>query len=668
MDIVVDDAMGSRLTARRPPLIESLPQRPQGFSNFGEVTECLARADSLQEHTPKGRGLRYGLTCGPRQAGQACTGGAPEGKAARQVTLSASLPQQDVRYEPHERPPLPVTAGLGLQYALLSIASVVLTPTVMISIAGQSEAYLSWVVFSALVISGITTAIQARPIGRIGAGYILVMGSTSAYLAVGVSALEQGGPGLLASLIVISSLIQFVLAARMSLLRRVFTPTVAGTVLMLIPVTISPIILRKLADVPETASPAAAPVTACVTLFVMVAVALRFTGRLRLWAPAIGILAGYVTAGLGFGIFDTQIVRDAAWIGLPELEYPGLDLGFGPEFWALLPAFVLVTLVGAMDTLGDSIAIQRVSWRKPRAVDFRSIQGAITADGLGNLLSGVAGTVPNTTYAASISTAELTGVASRSVGVCVGIVFVMLAFLPKFVALIIATPGPVVAAYYVILMALLFIFGMKVLLQDGLDYRKGLVVGVAFWIGTAFQLDWIFPDYFQGQWSELLGNGMTVGGFTVILLSMFRELTAGRRHRLRAELDEGATAKIDAFLAKFASRKGWNEAMVQRLRAVGEETLQVLLPPQEDRTEDKARRLLLIARRDGAAADLEFIAATDETNLEDQMAMLSEGPPSVPIEEETSLRLLRHYASSVRHQQYHDTDVVTVRVEPRQSI
>ena len=46
------------------------------------------------------------------------------------------------------------------------------------------------------------------------------------------------------------------------------------------------------------------------------------------------------------------------------------------------------------------------------------------------------------------------------------------------------------------------------------------------------------------------------------------------------------------------------------------------------------------------------------------MAMLGEGPPSMPVAEETSLRLLRHYASSVRHQQYHDTDVVTVRVEP----
>ncbi len=175
----------------------------------------------------------------------------------------------------------------------------------MITVAGGSDAYLSWAVFAALVISGLTTAIQARRLGRIGAGYILVMGSTSAFLAVSVSAIEQGGPGMLATLIIASSLIQFVLAGRMALLRKIFTPTVAGTVLMLIPMTLAPLILNKLADVPADASPAAAPVTAGVTLLLTILLPLRFSGALRLWAPAIGIVAGCLTAGLGFGIYDT---------------------------------------------------------------------------------------------------------------------------------------------------------------------------------------------------------------------------------------------------------------------------------------------------------------------------------------------------------------------------
>ena len=63
------------------------------------------------------------------------------------------------------------------------------------------------------------------------------------------------------------------------------------------------------------------------------------------------------------------------------------------------------------------------------------MQAAVAADGAGNLLSGIAGTVPNTTYSTSISITELTGVAARSVGVWIGVVFVAAAFLSKVSAL-----------------------------------------------------------------------------------------------------------------------------------------------------------------------------------------------------------------------------------------
>ena len=348
--------------------------------------------------------------------------------------------------------------------------------------------------------------------------------------------------------------------------------------------------------------------------------------------------------------------------------WPGFDFGLGTAFWALLPAFVLVTLIGALDTIGDSIAIQRVSWRRPRAIDFRAIQGAVAADGVGNLLSGLACTVPNTTYASSIAIAEITRVAARSVGVYVGIIFVALAFMPKFIAIIVAIPSPVVAAYLIVLVAVLFVLGMKILLHDGLDYRKSLIVGLSFWVGAGFQLEWIFPEYFTGAWSEVFGNGMTVGALVAMLMTGFLELTGPRRRRIRAELNVKSYPKIDAFLTEFAARRGWNTEMSDRLRAVGEETLLTLIRQEDERKADGGRRLLLVARSDGGAAELEFIAATDETNLEDQIALLGERAGGAPVEDEVSLRLLRHWASSVRHQQYHDTDVVTVRVEPSISL
>ena len=105
--------------------------------------------------------------------------------------------------------------------------------------------------------------------------------------------------------------------------------------------------------------------------------------------------------------------------------------------------------------------------------------------------------MPNTTYSSSVSVTELTGVGARRVGIAVGAVFVALAFVPKALAVVLAIPGPVAAAYVTVLLAMLFVLGAKVVVQDGIDYRKGLVVGVAFWIGVGFQNAVIFPEYFS---------------------------------------------------------------------------------------------------------------------------------------------------------------------------
>ena len=580
------------------------------------------------------------------------------------MTTTRNDGAQAVRYQPDELPSHAVALGLGFQYAMIAVASIVLTPAIVVRAAGGDDAFLSWAAFAALAISGVTTVLQAIRIGRFGAGYILMMGTSGAFIAVSITALKAGGPTLLATLVAASALFQFALSARLSLLRRVFTPTVAGTVIMLIAVTIMPILFDMLTDAPADAPTAAAPVSAAATLLVTVGVTLRASGIWRLWAPAVGIVAGSLVAA-AFGLYDARSVIEADWIGFPAGAWPGLDLGFGASFWTLLPAFVLVTLIGAIETVGDSVAIQRISWRKPRAIDFRAVQGAVAADGLGNLLSGLAATVPNTTYSSSVSVAEITGVAARIVGVYIGMVFVGLAFLPKFMAVILAIPGPVVGAYGVVLLSVLFVLGMKIVVQDGVDYRKGVVAGVAFWIGVGFQNQVIFPDYFSPWWSGLLGNGMTSGGIAAIVLTLFLELTRSRRRRIRTMLNVDAYPKIDKFLTEFAASRGWSAGMTDRLRAVGEETLLTLTRKAgPEGTTREERRLLLSARSDGDAAELEFVAATDDTNIEDQMALLSDQAAGARVEQEVSLRLLRHFASSVRHQQYHNTDVVTIRVEP----
>ena len=256
-----------------------------------------------------------------------------------------------VRYEPDEKPPVLLSLGLGLQLAVLCVAGVVLTPAIVIRAAGGTEAFLSWAVFAAVAVSGISTLTQAVRFGRIGAGYVLLMGTSGAFIAVCITAIAEGGPAMLATLVVASSLFQFALAARLSLFRRILTPAVAGTVIMLIPVTVMPLIFNMLNDVPEGTPLSASGSSALVTLVVIAGLALKARGALRLWAPVVGVAAGSVVAGI-FGIYNTSLIAEAAWIGLPSGGWPGLDLSFGPPFWTLLPAFMFVTLVGAIETIG----------------------------------------------------------------------------------------------------------------------------------------------------------------------------------------------------------------------------------------------------------------------------------------------------------------------------
>ena len=100
--------------------------------------------------------------------------------------MAAVTPNENVRYEPNDIPPPAVTIGAGAQAALVTLAPIVLTVVIVVRIA---DSYLSWAAFSALVVSGLTTFMQAVRLGRIGSGHILIMGTSGAFIAVCVAAL-----------------------------------------------------------------------------------------------------------------------------------------------------------------------------------------------------------------------------------------------------------------------------------------------------------------------------------------------------------------------------------------------------------------------------------------------------------------------------------------------
>ena len=576
---------------------------------------------------------------------------------------SGSSRTTSVRYQPDESPPAALAFGCGLQLVMLGGASIVLIPTIVIRAAGGSEAYLSWAVFCAVAISGVCTALQAVRAGRIGAGYVLAMGPPGAFIGLSATALAQGGPALLGTLVVASSLLPIVLSARLSLFRRLLTPTIVGTVNMLIPVTVLPVVFGRMHQTPDQVPALGAPLTALATILVILGISLKGTATLRLWAPVIGIATGSLIAG-AFGLYDLARVIEAPWVGVPRGGWPGIELDMGPAFVGLLPGFVFVAFIGTIHTIVGTVAIQRVSWREPRAVDYRAVEGGVAADGICKLLSGLAGIMPTQTVAGiSAPAIEITGVGARRVGIAAGGILLALAFLPKALALVLAIPGAVAGAYVTVLMALIFVRGMTEIVQGGIDYRKGLVAGVAFWVGTGCQNGMIFPGLLSDVAGGLLQNGITTGGLVAILMTLFLEMTAPRRSRIEVDFDLAVLPRIREFLGAFAQRSGWDAKMVQRLEAAGEETLLTLTGPDERDAKRPRRRLFLSAHKEADGAVLEFVAAVGEENVQDRIAILGERPDDVLMEREVSLRLLRHIATSVRHQQFHETDIVTVRVD-----
>lgn len=579
--------------------------------------------------------------------------------------MGASEGSDTVRYEPEDKCPPLLLLGVGVQGVMLILATIVLVVAVTARAGGQDDSYISWAVFAALVIAGALTALQGTRIPRFGAGHILLVGPTSTYIAVSALALDVGGQALLASLTVASALLCLMLSHWLPMLRRIITPVVSGTVLMLIAVSVLPLALDRIRDVPDSVARAGGPIIALVTLVVGTALALRASRSWKPWSPLITLGTGCGVAAL-FGAFDVQRVIDARWFGIPAGGAPRLDLTPGLEFWTLLPAFAVVSLVGTVRIVGSNVAIQQASRRQSKVTDYRLVQSSLTTNGLGILLSGIAGTPPTTPYASrTLSLITFTSVAARRVGYVVGASLALLALFPKLAAVLISIPGPVMAAYILTAIGMLFVTGISTLVKDGLDVQKALVVAVAFGVGAGLEQATVFADLFGGTWSHLLDNGVVMGAAAAVLLTLLIEATSPTRQaRLEVDLGFSSLPKLDSFLLEIGNRIGWNDASTQRLRSAGEETLLSLVDPGRGETHQGVPRFVIIARPSANLVELEFVAVFDETNLEDRLADLSEEAEGIQGLEggEISLRLLSHYASAVQHQQYHGLDVVTVQV------
>ena len=565
----------------------------------------------------------------------------------------------------HENPPVLASAGYGSQFSLIASATLLVTPVIVARESGLGDSYLIWMVFASLVVVGISTLIQARRIGPVGANALLPMFTAAVSIPFCITAVVDGGPGTLMTLVVATAVIQLVISRWVVILRRIVTPTVSGIVIMILSVTLASVVFALL-DGSAREEPLAAPLTALITLAVVAGLSLRRSALLRMWGPVIGIVIGCIAAA-AMGIFDARLVIEAPWVGVPT-DLPDLTPGFGIPFWTLLPSFLFLAIIFSIHSNGETIAQQRVAWREDRAVDFRQVQGGMFGAGVSNLLAGLAGAVPNIINSGIISFSQTTGVAARRVGYCIAVIFIAVAFLPKVSGLIASIPAPVMTGYLMLVTGTLLVDGTRLVIQNETNRQKVVVAGICFWIGASFHFNLFYLPDFGRVWDTLFKSAITTGGLAAVVMVVYLELTSPKRMRFHSRLHIDSLPDLNEFMARFATNRGWNDAMKDRLSAVAEETLLTLAPLEltldalDDNDNAEERTLIVLASSDGPLADLEFIGGGNEANLEDRIRQLQQHDTQDPVEEELSLRLLRSFAQSVRHQQYHDTDIISVRV------
>lgn len=582
--------------------------------------------------------------------------------------MAAAAPEHP-RYEADDKPPLLSSLGFGLQFSLIASATLLVTPVIVANAADRGGSYVTWMVFASLVVVGLSTIIQVRKLGFVGAGAVLPMFTAAFAIPFCITALVDGGPATLTTLVVLSAIVQLVVSRWLFILRRFVTPTVGGTVMMILSITLASVVFDLL-DEATSADPEEASLTALATMVVAAALMLRGSAFLRFWGPLVGIVVGCIVAG-GLGIFDTGRITAANWVGVPS-ESPGLRLDFSVDFWTLVPAFLFLGVIIAIQANGAAIAMQRVAWRDNRAVSFRQVQGAVAGAGASNLLAGLAGTVPNAINPAMVSFTQITGVAARRVGYFIGAILIIVAFLPKVSAVLSSIPGPVMTGYLIMVTGALFVEGARTVIQNEQSQEKIAVAGVCFWIAASFQFELFHLPDIGAVGNALLKSGITTGGLAAIVMILYLELTNPRRMRFKSQLNVDALPDLNEFITRFARRRNWDSAMQERLTAVAEETLLTLAPLDlslggDDEDEEKPkdeRQLVVLASSEGTTADLEFIGGGAGANLEDQIRQIQEHDSLTAVEEELSLVLLRSYAESVTHQQYHDTDIIAVRVVP----
>jgi NCS2 family nucleobase:cation symporter-2 len=411
-----------------------------------------------------------------------------------------------------ERPPLPQAIALGFQHVLVS--NVWLDPVFVAAVGGLSAGLAGNLVNAIFLAAGLVTLTQSTRLVRLP----IVEGPSAAFDGLMIGFAKAGQLAMATTGLLIGGVLVLVVAASglLGLVRRLFSPAVTGAVILLVGIALAGFTLEEFLGGAPSSPDFGSPTTLLIATATLLTVLLLSSfghGPWRSYAFIWGLLVGDVLS-LVFGRLSFEPAASAGWIGIPQLlPYGGLVFDPGVTL-AIIFAFVVAVIeaMGVYYAAGEIVGTPITDQR---------IRLGVSGEAAGSIISSLFGGFATTAYAQNVGLLKLTGVGSRFAVTVAGVIFLVLAFIPKLGALLAATPDPVVGGIFLPAAASLILTGVAALARTPDTPRHAAVAGLAVIMGTGLPpLMSSLGARLPPVATQLLSQPVVVGAIVALVLEL----------------------------------------------------------------------------------------------------------------------------------------------------
>ncbi len=429
-------------------------------------------------------------------------------------------------YKLTDVPPPPKAALAAFQHVLASIVGIA-TPSLIIGgVLGLGE-NIPYLIAMAFFVSGVATFIQCKRIGPVGSGLLSVQGTSFAFLgailAAGFAVKGQGGTSedilaMIFGLCLAGSVIEIILSRFLDKLKRIITPTVTGVVITIIGLSLIKAGFTDFAGGATAGDDLGKPLYLLLGLLVVAVILVTtFLGNpmLRIAAIMLGLIVGTIVASF-FGLVNFGALSNAQLFALPIPFKYGISFDFG-----LFLPIAFLYLVTAIETSGDLTANSVIAGEPVEGdVYIERIKGGVLGDGVNSAIAAVFNTFPNTTFSQNNGVIQMTGVASRHVGMWIGGILVLMGLFPIVGAFFLIIPKPVLGGATVVLFASIAVAGIRILASQEMTLRRVYIMAVSFGLALGVTLVPDATQHLPTFMKQVFAAPITLAGLSAIILSL----------------------------------------------------------------------------------------------------------------------------------------------------